>query len=146
MIPADIGGVTRSDFVDAAEVIVRVPERDCRPVVLPFLREAIGQSSEAAASHADAEVRAFDDGRSDAVGIGITADWDPLHGHFGGRVLALAIGHGLVDPDEHCVVHIVSEGVRNGSLVRRKPSVVIWNEQPGAMASRSPSMKLFVLN
>ena len=77
-------------LVNPAEVVVRVPERHAslRPSGSPTFWKSIRETSEAAATHADAKVAALDDRSVDAGRIGISADWDHLHGrNFGGRVL-----------------------------------------------------------
>ena len=58
-------------LVNPAEVVIRLPECHGDPVVLPLLTEAVGQSREATAPHADAEVAAFDDRGADPSGSGL---------------------------------------------------------------------------
>ena len=49
VIPASIAGVTRSERVDAAEIVIREVQRDRGVQVLPLLRISVGQSRQALA-------------------------------------------------------------------------------------------------
>ena len=74
-------------FVNAAKVVESEPACNSSPVVLPFLRERIREARKAARSHSDAEVLPFNDRSADALGIGLTENWDSLHGRdFSGGV------------------------------------------------------------
>lgn len=48
-------------IVDAAKVVIGVPEGDCGPVVLPLLAECVGKARESTLAHSEAQIAALDD-------------------------------------------------------------------------------------
>jgi len=85
--------------MDAPEVIPAVPEHDGSAVVLPLIAEAIREASEPAKFHPKRKVAAFHDGRTNAVRVGLTHNWDYLHAlDLGRAVAALPLTRGPVEP------------------------------------------------
>src|ERR1700733_1907896 len=65
-------------FVDASEVIPRVPKDHRCPVVLPLFREAVRQASEPAKAHAKRKIAALHYRSADALRIRLPHDRDNL--------------------------------------------------------------------
>jgi hypothetical protein len=108
-------------FVDAAEVVESVPERYSGPVVFPLFAEGVRQPSESAGAHTDGKILSFHDRGANAFRIGIATNWDHLRtGDFGRAVAGFAFARIAVDLDEHRVIDVISESVRDGRSVRGK--------------------------
>ena len=80
--------------MDANEIIVYVVQRDGRDVILDFLRESIGQSSESPHRHPHREVLPFHVERADVLHVGITDADDFL------RAVAHCRAGGMVRPKQ----------------------------------------------
>jgi hypothetical protein len=77
--------------MNPAEVVEREVQCERCPVILPFLAEAVRQSSESANRHAHCEVLALYVRRADSCRIGLADDWDDLRAHhFSGTVAVSA--------------------------------------------------------
>jgi hypothetical protein len=108
-------------FVNSAEVVVGVPERNSSPVVFPFFREGIRQSRKSADAHPDAEIAALHNRSADAFGIGTAHNWDYFHcGHFSRAVAGFPVLRSAVDLDELCEVAAVGKRGGGGRAVRRE--------------------------
>ena len=105
-------------LVDTAEVVVRKPQRQLRPVVLELLTEGVREARKAPDLHPHGEVAALHVGRTDAARIRITDGWDSLRGNDLHRgVQALAFLGGPVNFDE------LSRRGRTACYLWRKPLV-----------------------
>lgn len=83
-------------------------------MILPFLREGIGEPRESARSHADRQILTLDMAGANAVGIRMAHDWDHLHGgDFRRAVPCFAFARGAVDLYQLCEVSPIFKRVRD---------------------------------
>jgi hypothetical protein len=81
-------------------------------MVLPFLAESVREPSKAAVTHTGTEIRTLHDRRADAFRIGLSVNWDNLHGlNLGRAVTRFALGTGAIDLNEF---RVASEPVVKG--------------------------------
>ena len=105
--------------MDSYEVAVREVQRYCRVKIFEFLAEAVGQSCEPARLHSHGEVLAFNVGRTDKIGIGVTNNAMFVCTHYFGRAVPLGSnGFGFVGLDDLAVVHVGTEVCLCGFYVR----------------------------
>ena len=113
--------------MNPAEVVIGIPEHHGGAMVLKLLGKGVREPREAPGAIAKAQIAAFHDGCTDALGIRISAvNWDYLHGsNFGRGILALAFGSSAVNLNEHRVIGAIAEGAGMAVLYGAKPSEVI---------------------
>ena len=64
--------------MDSHEVVIGEPQGKSGVVVLPLLRESVGQAGEAPNLHSHREVLSFDVRGANLARIGASRDWDHL--------------------------------------------------------------------
>lgn len=97
------------------EVVGEVRQGNGRDMVLNLFREGVGQSSEPACSHPNAQVMPLDIAGIDVLRVRLADDSVTLapKANSGAVALLRAFGY-AIDLDQHCVVHIATESLING--------------------------------
>ncbi len=77
--------------MDPAKVVVGEPKHDGCAVVIKFFAERIGQAGESPRAHADRKILTLNNRSANSIGVGLTHDWDYLHGGYFRRAVTVFV-------------------------------------------------------